>query len=184
LERHEISPTSDGALELRNRYGRELRQMIEEASEQGREVGLMLCQDSSGQIHLGQPCWGQRSTVTVRDCHGMIPVGSFHVHLRGVDVFSPPDFDIAIRKEDLSCVGYVKDGRPMMKCITPQKFYEYPLTERLNIRGALGEARVELDRLKAARPSYSSLCSIPPGEIARLALTGVAQKLGALEIAL
>ena len=178
--------TSNETLILKSSHGPELKRLIEEAERQGREVGVMLCQSPTGELHLSHPSWGQRSTVTVRDCRGMTPAGSFHVHLRGVDVFSPPDLDVAIQKEQLSCVGYMKDGVPMMKCITPRKFYEYPLTERMNMRRMLSEARIDLDRLsRMIRPSpYTSLCSVPPDQRARSALTDVAQRLGAYEVTL
>lgn len=181
------NPTpAETTLELKQRHGPELKRLIEEAERQGHEVGVMLCQSPTGELHLSHPSWGQRSTVTVRDCGGRHTAGSFHVHLRGVDVFSPPDLDVAIQKEQLSCVGYMKDGVPMMKCITPQKFYEYPLTERMNIRSQLSQARIDLDRLnRMIRLSpYTSLCSIPPDQRARSALTGVAQRLGAYEVTL
>ncbi|MFB0523164.1 MAG: hypothetical protein ACETV1_05315 [Candidatus Bathyarchaeia archaeon] len=181
-----ISSISEPGLELQQRYGLQLKRLVEEAERQKREVGVMICQSPDGVLHLSHPCWGERSTVTVRDCKGMIPAGSFHVHLRGVDVFSPPDLNEAILRERISCVGYMKDGVPMMTCITPRRFYEYPLLERLNMRGMLSSARVDLERLNRMvhTAPFTSLCSVPPDERARSVLTSIAQRLGAYEVAL
>lgn len=142
----EVGPESQ-TLELKYQYGSELRRLIEEAQSQHQEVGVMLCQTPSGGFHLSRECWGRRETVTVADCHdGLSPLGSFHVHLSGTGVFSVPDLDLAIKKEQLSCLGYVKAGVPTIKCIMPKRYYELPYETRTEIRHSLDQARRDIER--------------------------------------
>jgi len=179
-----VSPEAT-TLELRTRHGSELKRLIEEAERQGREVGVMLCQAPTSEIHLSQESWGKRSTVTVVDCRDhTFPLGSFHVHLRGADVFSVPDLELGIQREKLSCVGYMKAGVPTLKCVTPQKYYEYPLSERQNIRGMLSAARADIERATRKPLTLANEQAAPPGERARVSLSGVEEKLGVYEVRL
>jgi len=126
--------------ELKNQFGNELKSMILEGEREGREVGAMLCRTSTGNLHLSRTCWGRRGAVMVSDCHdGLSPLGSFHVHLKGSDVFSPQDLEQAIEKEQLSCIGYMKAGVPMLKCVLPHKYYEYTPSTQAEIRGKVKE---------------------------------------------
>jgi len=170
---------------LKNQYGSDLKWLIEEAERQGREVGVMLCQGPAGEIHISRECWGKRGSVTVTDCHdSLAPIGSFHVHLRGADILSVPDLELAIRKEKLSCVGYMKDGVPTLKCVTPQKYYEYPLSDRLNIRQTLSQARVDIERATGRPLTLMNEQAATPGERAKAALSSVERKLGVYEVPL
>jgi len=170
---------------LKNQYGSDLKQLIEEAERQGREVGVILCKNPNGEVHLSRECWGKRGSVTVTDCHdSMAPFGSFHVHLRGADVLSIPDLELAIRKEQLSCVGYMKDGVPTLKCVTPQKYYEYPLSERLNIRQTLNQARVDIERATGRTLTLMNEQAATPSERVKAALSSVERKLGVYEVKL
>jgi len=138
---------SASTLELKNRLGPELKQMISEAEGQKREVGAMLCRTAAGQPHLSRACYGRRETVTVTDCHdGMSPLGTFHVHLGGTDVFSVPDLELAIKKEQLSCLGYTKTGQSYLKCIMPKRYYELPYETRAEIGRSLDQARQDIER--------------------------------------
>jgi len=131
---------------LKARFGSELREMISEAEREKREVGAMLCRGPAG-VHLSQACWGRRETVTVSDCHdGLSPLGSFHVHLGGTDIFSAQDLELAIKKEGLSCLGYTKGGHPHLKCITPQRFYELPTYQQQEVRWSLDQARKDVEQ--------------------------------------
>jgi len=155
LYRYAIHPTIAGkynttmsqTLELKSRHGSELRDLIAEAENQKREVGVMLCRTPTGDLHLSRACWGRRGTVTVADCHdGLSPQGSFHVHLSGTSSFSVPDLKLAIRKEELSCLGYSKGGQPYLKCILPKQYYKYPLSERAHMNEMLSQAESYIER--------------------------------------
>jgi hypothetical protein len=115
------------------------------------------CQSPSGELHLSRVCWGVKGKVHVSDCHDHLkPYGSFHVHLYGGGVFSPTDLEQAIDREQLSCIGYVKAEGPMLKSITPHKYYEYPPETRTKIRMTLNEATQGLDQLKGSDPNSPS----------------------------
>jgi len=146
-----------GPQELRSRFGSEFRNMILEGEREGKEVGAMICQAPSGELHLSRVCWGVKGKVHVTDCHDHLkPYGSFHVHLYGGGVFSPTDLEQAIEREQISCIGYVKAGGPMLKSITPHKYYEYPPEARTKIRMTLNEATKGLDQLKGSDPNSPS----------------------------
>jgi len=133
--------------ELKSHFGSELRQMISEAESQKREVGAMLCRTAAGQPHLSRACYGRRETVTVADCHnGLSPLGSFHVHLGGTDVFSVPDLELAIKKEQLSCLGYAKTGQSYLKCINPRLYQQLHYKTKIEIKQSLDQARQDIER--------------------------------------
>jgi len=153
LYRYAMPPRIEGkysnsvssTLELKSRFGAEIKEMITEAESQKREVGAMLCRTATGQPHLSRACYGRRETVTVADCHdGLSPQGSFHVHLGGTDVFSVPDLKTGIRREKLSCIGYIKSRSVKLKCLTPSKYYQYPMTQRAEIDRMLAEAESDI----------------------------------------
>jgi len=173
-------------LELKNRFGPELKQMISEAESQKREVGVMLCQTPTGDLHLSRACWGRRGTVTVADCHdGLSPLGSFHVHLGGTSVFSPADLELAIRKEQLSCLGYTKAGMPALKCIAPKRYYDYPYKTRAEIKHSLDHAGQDIDRatqLYRSSPANPEAMSL--SQRAQGTLRHVEQFLSAYEVQL
>jgi len=176
------SPT----LELKYRHGPELKRLIEEAQTQNREVGVMLCQTKAGDLHLSRACWGRRETVTVADCHdGLIPLGSFHVHLGGTDVFSVPDLELALEKEQLSCLGYVKAGAPMLKCINPKLYHTLPPETKMEIRYSLDQARQDTER---AAQLYQSSPTNPEAIMlskrAQTTLSRIEGMLGAYEVTL
>jgi len=184
LEGSKFDPEAK-TLELKNKHSSELKRLVKEAERQGREVGVMLCQTPTGEIHLSHECWGKRTTVTVVDCHDhMSPIGSFHVHLRGAEVLSVPDLELAIRKEQLSCVGYMKNGVPTLKCVTPGKYYEYPLLDRRSIRQTLTQARLDIERAVGRPLTLMNEQASPPGERAKAALASVERKLGVYEVRL
>jgi len=134
-------------LELKSRHGPELKQMISEAEGQKREIGVMLCRNPAGDIHLSRACWGLRGKVEVHDCKDHLsPLGSFHTHLSGVANFSVPDLKLAVRKEELSCLGYSKGGQPYLKCILPKRYYDYPSSQRAEINRMLSEAESYIER--------------------------------------
>jgi len=134
-------------LELKARFGPELKQMIAEAEGQKREVGAMLCRTVTGQPHLSRACWGQRGKVEVHDCKDhLTPLGSFHVHLGSTSVFSVPDLRQAIKREKLSCIGYRKSGYSYLKCVMPEQYYKYSASQRLEIDRLLSEAASYIER--------------------------------------
>jgi len=128
--------------ELRAKYGEELKRMIMEAERQGREVGAMICITPTGEIKLSRTCWGLRHKVEVSDCKegNLKQFGSFHVHLGGTGVFSVPDLNQAIHREQFSCVGYMKNGIPVIKCINPQIYRSLSPSQRAEIRRMLTQA--------------------------------------------
>ncbi len=133
----EASNVVEMTLNLKERHGQELAQMIKEAEANKTEVGAMLCQDVNGNVAVSRTCWGQRSRVEVHDCvQHKRPLGSFHVHLGGVSTFSPQDLKVATRREELSCLGFMKDGQPMLVCIVPRQVYR-----------AAGPVKYEVERL-------------------------------------
>jgi len=173
-------------LELKERFGFELRNMILEAEGQKREVGVMLCQTPTGDLHLSRACWGRRGTVTVTDCHdGLNPLGSFHVHLGGTDVFSVPDLELAIKKEQFSCLGYVKAGVHTLKCITPKRYHELPAETKVSIKQSLDQARQDVERathlykLSPTDPEAQSL-----SQRAQATLRNIEQSLDVYEVQL
>jgi len=171
------------AQELKSLFGSEFRNMIFEGEREGKEVGAMLCQSSSGELHLSRVCWGVKGKVHVTDCHDHLkPYGSFHVHLYGGGVFSPTDLEQAIDREQLSCIGYVKAGGPMLKYITPHKYYEYPPEARTRIRMTLNEATKGLDQLKGSDPNSPGARKLA-FEVQNK-IRGVEQLLGVYEIQL
>jgi len=138
-----LAPT----LQLKQKHGEEIRHMVQEAEKAGREIGAMLCQNPAGQFHLSQACYGRRQTVTVVDCRdGLSPVGSFHTHLGSTALFSPADLELALRKEQLSCLGYIKQGKPYLKCISPQKYHELPLETKVKIKRSIDQAKEDIDK--------------------------------------
>jgi len=173
-------------LELKNRFGPELKQMISEAESQKREIGAMLCRTAAGQPHLSRACYGRRGTVTVADCHdGLSPLGSFHVHLGGTDFFSVPDLELAIKKEQLSCLGYTKGAHPYLKCIIPKRFYELPPETRASIKRSLDQARQDIERvnqLLQESPSNPEVQTL--SQRAKATLLSVEQKLEVCEFSL
>jgi hypothetical protein len=173
-------------LELKSRFGSELRSMIEEAERQKREVGTMLCQTHAGDLHLSRACWGRRETVTVADCHdGLSPLGSFHVHLGGTDMFSVPDLELAIKKEQLSCLGYTRGTYPYLKCVIPKRFYELPYETRASIKRSLDQARQDIER---ANQLFRSSPSNPDAQVlsrrAQATLRNIESLLEAYEVPL
>jgi len=172
-------------LELKSRHGPELKQMISEAEGQKREIGVMLCRSPSG-VHLSRTCYGRRETVTVADCHdGLSPLGSFHVHPSGVDIFSVPDLELSLRKESLSCLGYTRAGVPMLKCITPKRYYELPSQTRVSIRQSLDEAKRDIETAtRLFRENMTSPEAIALSQKAKATLSNVEQLLGACEVEL
>jgi len=173
-------------LELKQRHGSELRRLIEEAQAQNREVGVMLCQTEAGDLHLSRECWGRRETVTVADCHdGLSPLGSFHAHLSGTGIFSVPDLDLAIKKEQLSCLGYVKAGVPTLKCILPKRYYELPYETRTEIRYSLDQARQDIERaIQLYKTSPSHPEAIVLSKRAQVTLSTIERILGVDEVPL
>jgi len=180
------SMSMSSTLELKNRFGPELKQMISEAEGQKREVGAMLCQTAAGQPHLSRACYGRRETVTVADCHdGLSPLGSFHVHLGGTSIFSPADLELALRKEQLSCLGYTKTGRSYLKCIMPKRYYELPYETQASIKQSLDQARQDIERanqLFRASPSNPEAQSL--SQRAQATLRNVESMLQAYEVPL
>jgi len=141
--------STSSTLDLKNQFGPELKQMISEAETEKREIGAMLCRTAAGQPHLSRACYGRRETVTVADCHdGLSPLGSFHVHLSGTSSFSVPDLKLAIKKEELSCLGYTKNGAPMLRCILPKLYYDYPASQQVEINKMLSQAESYIERAK------------------------------------
>jgi len=172
-------------LELKSRHGPELKQMITEAEGQKREIGAMLCRSPSG-VHLSRTCYGRRETVTVADCHdGLSPLGSFHVHLGGTDVFSVPDLELAIRKEELSCLGYTKAGVPMLKCIRPKRYYELPSESKAWVKRSLDQAKQDIERATLLfRSAPSQPEAIALSQRAKATLSNIEQLLGSYEVEL
>jgi len=172
-------------LELKSRHGSELKQMITEAEGQKREIGAMLCRSPSG-VHLSRTCYGRRETVTVADCHdGLSPLGSFHVHLGGTDVFSVPDLELAIRKEELSCLGYTKAGVPMLKCIRPKRYYELPSESKAWVKRSLDQAKQDIERAtQLFRSAPSQPEAIALSQRAKATLSNIEQLLGSYEVEL
>jgi len=173
-------------LELKNRFGPELRQMISEAEGQKREVGVMLCQTPARDLRLSRVCWGRRATVTVADCHdGLSPLGSFHVHLGGTSIFSPADLELAIKKEQLSCLGYSQAGVYTLKCIMPKHYYELPAETKVSIKQSLDQAKQDIERatylykLSPTNPEAQSL-----GQRAQATLRSIEQFLDVYEVQL
>jgi len=158
-----IKPASSNpdhpALELKQQFGSVLKAMIEEGEREDREVGAMLCRNTStGGVHLSRTCWGRRGGVIVADCHdGLAPLGSYHVHLRGSDVFSPQDLEQALEREQLSCIGYMKAGVPMLKCILPSKYYEYTPEIKTKIRTELKETAIIMESKRSPEEVYRKL---------------------------
>jgi len=139
-----------GPLDLKTQFGNEFRNMIFEGEREGREVGAMICQSPSGELHLSRVCWGVKGKVHVTDCHDHLkPYGSYHVHVRGSDVFSPQDLEQAIEREQLSCIGYMKAGVPMLKYILPRKYYEYTSETKSRIHAMLNEAAKDISLLSS-----------------------------------
>jgi hypothetical protein len=178
--------STSSTLELKNRFGPELKQMISEAESQKREIGAMLCQTAMGQLQLSRACWGRRETVTVADCHdSLTPLGSFHVHLGGVSVFSVPDLELAIKKEQLSCLGYVKAGAPMLKCINPKLYHTLPPETKMEIRYSLDQARQDTERAaQLYRSSPTNPEAIMLSKRAQTTLSRIEGMLGAYEVML
>jgi len=177
-----MSPT----LELKSRHGTELKAMLEEAQTQGKEIGTMICSDRSGKIHLSRTCYGRRETVTIADCHdGLSPLGSFHVHLHGSSNFSVPDLELAIRKEGLSCLGYTKAGVPVLKCITPKRYYELPSESKAWVKRSLDQAKQDIERAtELFRSAPSQPEAITLSQRAKATLSNVEHLLGAYEVEL
>jgi len=177
-----VSPT----MELKSQFGHELREMISEAESQKREIGAMLCQTVAGQPHLSRACYGRRETVTVTDCHdGLSPLGSFHVHLGGTDVFSVPDLELAIKKEQLSCLGYTKGEHPYLKCVMPKRYYELPYETRTSIGRSLDQARQDIERANQLfRSSPSNPEARELSQRAQTTLRQVESLLGSQEVPL
>jgi len=176
-----MSPT----LELKSRHGPKLKQMIAESELEGHEVGAMLCRSPSG-VHLSRTCYGRRETVTVTDCHdGLSPLGSFHVHLRGAGIFSVPDLELAIRKEELSCLGYTKAGVPMLKCITPKRYHELPSESKTWVKQSLDQAKQDIERAtQLFRLAPSQPEAITLSQRAKETLSNIEQLLGSYEVEL
>jgi len=183
LYRYNISASTE---ELKSRFGSELRGLISEAEHEKREVGVMLCKTPTGDLHLSRACWGRRGTVTVADCHdGLSPLGSFHVHLGGTSVFSPADLELAIRKEQLSCLGYAKAGGSTLKCIAPKRYYDYPYKTRAEIKRSLDQAGQDIDRaVQLYRFSPANPEAISLSQRAQATLRNVEQFLNAYEVTL
>jgi len=181
-----LDPNRNPTLELKSRFGSDLRSMIAEAEGQKREVGVMLCQTPTRDLHLSRACWGRRETVTVADCHdGLSPLGSFHVHLGGTDVFSVPDLELAIKKEQLSCLGYSKGGHHYLKCVIPKRYYELPYETKTSIKRSLDQARQDIDRVNQLyRASPSNPEAIALSQRAQVILHNVEQLLNAYEVEL
>jgi hypothetical protein len=170
---------------LRSQFGHELKEMITEAEREKREVGVMLCCSPSGDIHLSRTCYGRRETVMVRDCHDGRPLGSFHAHTGGIGVFSVPDLELAIRKEQLSCLGYMKAGAPMLKCITPKRYYELPSESKAWVKRSLDQARQDIETAtRLFRESMTSSEAIALSQRAKAVLSNIEQLLGAYEVQL
>jgi len=184
MEMLNISMSS--TLELKNRFGTELRELISEAEGQKREIGAMLCRTAAGQPHLSRACYGRRETVTVADCHdGLSPLGSFHVHLGGTDVFSVPDLELAVKKEQLSCLGYTKGGHPYLKCVMPKRYYELPYETRTSIGRSLDQARQDIERANQLfRSSPSNPEALELSQRAQTTLRQVENLLGSQEVPL
>lgn len=172
--------------ELKERFGPELRNMIAEAEGQNREVGVMLCRTATGQPHLSRACYGRRETVTVTDCHdGLSPLGSFHVHLGGTDVFSVPDLELAIKKEQVSCLGYTRHAHPYLKCINPKLYQQLPYQTQIQIKQSLDHARQDIER---AVQLYKSSPTNPEAQVlsqrAQATLKNVESQLEVYEVPL
>jgi len=170
--RVETQGSLSSPLDLKTQFGAEFRNMIFEGEREGKEVGAMICQSPSGELHLSRVCWGAKGKVHVIDCHDHLkPYGSFHVHLHGSDVFSPQDLEQAIDREQLSCIGYVKGGISTLKCVTPRKYYEHTQDVKAKIRMDLKETAKNIELKRA------------PEEVRRR-LYDIEQLLGAYEIQL
>jgi len=170
-------------LELKSRHGPELKQMITEAEGQKREIGAMLCRSPSG-VHLSRTCYGRREMVSVVDCHdGLSPLGSFHVHLGGTDIFSPADLELALRKEELSCLGYTRGGRSYLKCIMPKRYYEYGPEKKAEIQSGLVEAKRDIEQAtQLFRGDIPKAVAL--SQRAKSTLSNIEQLLGAYEVEL
>jgi len=171
---------------LRSKFGHELKEMISEAEREKREAGVMLCCSPSGELHLSRACWGQRETVTVANCHdGLSPLGSFHVHTGGIGVFSVPDLELAIRKEQLSCLGYMKAGIPTLKCIMPKRYHELPAETKAWVKQSLDQAKQDIETAtRLFRESATSSEAIALNQRAKETLTNIEQLLGAYAVTL
>jgi len=173
-------------LELKSKHGPELKAMIEEAQTEGKEIGTMICYDQAGKMRLSRTCYGSRHTVNVANCHDGRPLGSFHVHLHGSSNFSVPDLELAIKKESLSCLGYVEaGGYPMLKCITPKRFYELPSESKAWVNRSLDQAKQDIERATILfRSAPSQPEAIALSQRAKATLSNIEQLLGAYEVEL
>lgn len=103
-------------LEIKTKYGPELRKMIEEADTHDREIGAAICTGPNGELHLSRSCWGSENRVVIKDCVGYHPFGSFHTHLGGEsgEYFSTVDLRTL---EKIMCLGNYRNGVYMLKCV-------------------------------------------------------------------
>jgi len=121
-----VSPESDDEpvdvhekmLELKTKYGPELRKIIEEADTYNREVGAAICSGPNGELHLSRSCWGSENRVVIKDCVGYRPFGSYHTHLGGESGGYFSTADLRQTQEKLMCLGNCRNGVYMLKCIS------------------------------------------------------------------
>lgn len=154
-------------MQLKEKYGDTLREYIRESMEKGVEKGTFICADSQGNLKLGVQCWGTAGRVIIHNCVGYMPVGTFHVHPKYEPFFSTMDLLQGRTREEIACIGYVKDGKYMMKCLSPISYWRYPIEVQEEIDLLLSEVHKIINETNRLAEKYK----ISIGEAERIGST-------------
>ena len=150
IPRYELmGSTKQRVEELKANFGDEIKHLMEQSRAEEHEYGAMLCTSSiiqpsefargQGSVKVGCVVRGNPYSVQIRDCHnGVAPIGTIHSHW-AVDVFSPEDIVLGIRKELLTCLVYKRNGTTYLRCLSPWLWNDYPMRTKAWVLSALNQ---------------------------------------------
>jgi hypothetical protein len=106
--------------------------LVQQTQLDGKEHGCNICtNEQSGEVEIGSVCHGTDCQVDLKKSTCLFGdiVGTFHTHPALKDpreneikppwLFSPNDLRLSFaEKEKVACLGYTKNGKPGVKCLT------------------------------------------------------------------
>ncbi len=94
-----------------------LKEIILKSEKENREYGFRICNNDNGNIEFTSLCIGNSCKLDIDRCGDKKDIGNFHTHPGGIDYLSDKDIQHSINDdEDFSCIGFVKNNIPFIKC--------------------------------------------------------------------
>lgn len=90
-----------------------MKLLLDESVRENREKGFVICEN----MEVPRICTGEACHVRLEDCAPGKIVGDFHTHPGGTEGQSVGDWSaLAMSDIEFSCVGFIRDGKPVVRC--------------------------------------------------------------------